>query len=634
MINGKGLFVEDLMTATDDVEELVDLAQALGLGHMLLKISDGEDALSDEVNDRTLKTMGALIDAGIDPIGYALVYGQKADLEAQAKRVIERLKHFQMGVGVVRTFDYPGQKWSGRGASTFVKALDAAKEAEDLIQLTLALSTYGDMALHPDFPYKEMMAGFQYAMPHVHWAESNGGNALQKLQQAYDQYFTRFPNDGFIPTGSVYSEELKVAGETFQWEPTARQVTMFMNQADAMDYSGVNFWSFESARANTSLWNAIRRFPFDEDLVLASELDDMGGGGTGSTMVSDLNVDDDGTATVYVNSDGYQQGVYETDTDGLTTFLRNGMTYAWTPRQDKTSTAYAQWLPKITETGEYSIEAHIPGTNATTQKARYHIHGVVGEDATVVIELNQLNYSDQWVRLGIFELDANHPYSGMVSLNNLTVGTDKDNAKVAFHPLRWRKVVRVEGIPEGYADGFDSPVGTEEERRTDKIWPGDWIDANPFLNLYSLGYHTGADHNLNSPRFDSDKGAPAYAIADGVVTYSGKAYNRDGSPSGFGTLVVIKHAPYVTDTGETIVAFSRYAHMKDLVVNDGDRVRRGDRVGTIWNIGTGAHHLHFDISTTSILESHPGHWPGSRKKDVEKHYVDPAEFIRMHRPKL
>ncbi len=36
---------------------------------------------------------------------------------------------------------------------------------------------------------------------------------------------------------------------------------------------------------------------------------------------------------------------------------------------------------------------------------------------------------------------------------------------------------------------FNAPIGTEQERATGIIWPGGWIDANGYLNLYSLGYY-------------------------------------------------------------------------------------------------------------------------------------------------
>jgi murein DD-endopeptidase MepM/ murein hydrolase activator NlpD len=254
--------------------------------------------------------------------------------------------------------------------------------------------------------------------------------------------------------------------------------------------------------------------------------------------------------------------------------------------------------------------------------------GVVGQQANTIVELNQLNFSDEWVRLGLFELDGEHQFSGMVTLNNLTGNEPAGETQIAFGPVRWRKIERT-GVPPGFADGFDSPVGTEAERRSEKIWPGQWVDANPYLNYYFLGYHTGND--LNLPR-DEDSGAPCYSIGDGEVTYSGRAVNRDGSPSGFGNLVVIRHDPYLAPDGSIINAHSRYAHMKDLIVEKGQRVRRGDKLATIWNVGTRAHHLHFDISTSGILESAPGNWPGNRKSQVEKHYVDPGIFIKSYRP--
>ncbi|NJL95552.1 MAG: M23 family metallopeptidase [Anaerolineae bacterium] len=634
MFTGKGYFIASLPDAIEDVTALADLASLAGLGHLILKVAEGADELDNEANILTSKAISVLNEAGIVPIGWAPIYGQKVDLTSQANRVAAAVKHYGVKALVLRAMDLPGQRWGARPAAQFMKALQTALESEGVQDTLLALNSYGDMVNNSDFPYAEFMAVCHVALPEVDWALKSTNNPIQALQDAYNAYFSRFPNKDFVPSANITRQHLMVAGKDFTWEPRTGHINMFLNQADAMDYMGVSFWNWESAREMRNLWDAVARFPFDLVIPSLSESQGMGGGGTPAAMISDINVDDDGQATVYVGSEGYQQGVYENDTEGLTIFTRNGLTFAWTPRQDKTSTAYAQWLPKVTTTGEYVLEAYIPGVNATTRKARYHIHGVVGQDSTMVIELNQLSYSDVWARVGIFELDGGHPYSGMVSLNNLTVGEDTANAKVAFGPFRWRKLVRQAGIPEGYADGFDSPVGTEEERRSDQMWPGAWMDANPFLNLYELGYHTGTDHNLNSPRFDSDKGAPAYSIADGVVTYSGRAFNRDGSPSGFGTLVVIKHDPYLTDTGETIVAYSRYAHMKDLVPQKGERVKRGDRVGTIWNVGTGAHHLHFDISLSGILETHPGHWPGTRKKEVEKHYVDPAAFIRANRPRV
>lgn len=169
---------------------------------------------------------------------------------------------------------------------------------------------------------------------------------------------------------------------------------------------------------------------------------------------------------------------------------------------------------------------------------------------------------------------------------------------------------------------FASPVGTEEERASGQIWPGTWQDVNPFGTRYKLGagfsIHTGADLNNNSPTWDSDNGAPVYAAADGVVSYA------EDRPDSWGRLVVIRHADK---------EHSRYGHLREIVVRAGQRVSRGQLIGYVGGSGFGRDdyhpaHLHFDISTSGVLEERPWDWPGDDPVRTRQHYVDPAAFIR------
>ncbi len=75
-------------------------------------------------------------------------------------------------------------------------------------------------------------------------------------------------------------------------------------------------------------------------------------------------------------------------------------------------------------------------------------------------------------------------------------------------------------------------------------------------------------------------GTPIYATADGVVTHA-------GWEGGYGRLVKIEHA-FGLET--------RYAHMSQIRVSEGDRVSRGDRIGDMGNTGrsTGTH-LHYEV---------------------------------------
>ena len=63
----------------------------------------------------------------------------------------------------------------------------------------------------------------------------------------------------------------------------------------------------------------------------------------------------------------------------------------------------------------------------------------------------------------------------------------------------WSNLI-TEGQPEPVvpvADGFDVPMGTPEDRASDKVWPGAWIDATPYGTRYDAtgkwAIHTGAD---------------------------------------------------------------------------------------------------------------------------------------------
>jgi murein DD-endopeptidase MepM/ murein hydrolase activator NlpD len=125
------------------------------------------------------------------------------------------------------------------------------------------------------------------------------------------------------------------------------------------------------------------------------------------------------------------------------------------------------------------------------------------------------------------------------------------------------------------------------------------------------------------PTFDTDKGSPVYATADGVVAHS---INVPGS---WGGLIVIRHTPL--PDGKPV--YSRYAHVEQVMVKDGDSVARGQQIAVVGYYAPGKnYHLHFDISCTSKLDDLPRHWPGIDKAQVVAHYVDPKKFIAEHRP--
>jgi murein DD-endopeptidase MepM/ murein hydrolase activator NlpD len=98
------------------------------------------------------------------------------------------------------------------------------------------------------------------------------------------------------------------------------------------------------------------------------------------------------------------------------------------------------------------------------------------------------------------------------------------------------------------------------------------LRRNPFGG-FSYEMHSGID-------FRGPIGTPIYATADGIVVTA-------QSSGGYGKHVVIDHG-YGYET--------LYAHMSDIEVQAGDRVRRGDLIGELGNTGrSSGPHLHYEV---------------------------------------
>lgn len=291
----------------------------------------------------------------------------------------------------------------------------------------------------------------------------------------------------------------------------------------------------------------------------------------------------------------------------------------YVPTQQQSDRVWAQWSPGLPEKGRYEVSIFIPGQQNSSTEARYHIHGIVGAGTELLIRLNQSRYSNQWVPLVVYEFEKG---GGQVNLTDLTGEAGK---VISFGAIRWRQVI--EDSSGGQGPGFDSPVGTAEERMSSKVWPGSWIDSNGYAVYYETvgpAYHTGSDLNLNRPRWDADRDAPVYAAADGTVTFSAVGGGT------WGHIIVIRHDPLPDGK----VPYTRSAHVHNPMVKEGDRVVRGQQIATIGNAygRLSSYHLHFDVSLTDILERNPRHWPGTNRDQVLKNYVEPKQFIQQNRP--
>jgi murein DD-endopeptidase MepM/ murein hydrolase activator NlpD len=347
---------------------------------------------------------------------------------------------------------------------------------------------------------------------------------------------------------------------------------------------------------------------------------------------------------VLPDGDGFRRGTYTGQAEFIAFTGTRGWQALYTGTNALQSDVWAEWKTALPASGRYEISVYIPARHATTTRARYKVHGVRGTNTELIIDLNQSRERNRWVTLGIFDIIKDTPNAGKVFLNDVTGENDK---QIAFDAVRFRRIVTLDDAvidiptpaPEPQpepptptvwlADGFDAPIGTLEERRSSKTWPGRWGDATGFgaathpdyLARFN-SYHTGVDLNLGWG--DQDLGEAVYAPASGIVIYQ-----ADLQP--WGNVTIIRHDPLLAPQGP--IFYSRYGHMQNVLVRLGQRVRRGEKIG---EIGTGdgrfIAHLHYDICQTTVLEQKPGDWPGRDLRRLLSNYVDPKRFTRDNRP--
>lgn len=108
-----------------------------------------------------------------------------------------------------------------------------------------------------------------------------------------------------------------------------------------------------------------------------------------------------------------------------------------------------------------------------------------------------------------------------------------------------------------------------------KVVSGFGYRYHPILHYRRM--HTGID-------LTARKGTPIYATGDGVVKVAGKNVSDF---SGYGVVCVIDHG-YGMQT--------LYAHMSGLKVKNGQRVKRGEMIGTVGSTGLSqGSHLHYEV---------------------------------------
>lgn len=158
------------------------------------------------------------------------------------------------------------------------------------------------------------------------------------------------------------------------------------------------------------------------------------------------------------------------------------------------------------------------------------------------------------------------------------------------------------------ADGFEAPVGREGTKR--------YYMARGFR----ANGHLGEDWNGEGGG-DTDLGDPVFCVAHGIVVFA-QDYKL-----GWGNVVIVRHA--YLDGGRVQYVDSLYGHLHQIFVAHGDRVTRGQKVGTIGNNrGQYDAHLHFEMRKNLNV----GMFRSSFPRDASVYWV-PSAFIAA-RPSL
>lgn len=160
--------------------------------------------------------------------------------------------------------------------------------------------------------------------------------------------------------------------------------------------------------------------------------------------------------------------------------------------------------------------------------------------------------------------------------------------------------------PSLLADGFDFPVGA--------------ADAHGYYKArgFSLGNYPGEDWD-GVGGGKSDFNDSVHSIGDGLVVYARDAH------LGWGNVVIVRHQFRERGALQTVDAF--FGHLNVMRVRPGDRVTRGEEVGTIGTAhGLYPAHLHFEVRKNLDIGINRASFPRNYSC-----YYDPTKFIAGHR---
>ncbi|HCS89961.1 MAG: peptidoglycan DD-metalloendopeptidase family protein [Thiohalocapsa sp. PB-PSB1] len=118
----------------------------------------------------------------------------------------------------------------------------------------------------------------------------------------------------------------------------------------------------------------------------------------------------------------------------------------------------------------------------------------------------------------------------------------------------------------------------------------------PLKGPVKQGFRAG-DRTRSGIRIGAPPGTPVASAADGTVVYSGSGLK------GYGNLIIVKHSKRY---------LSAYGYNRQLLVREGERVKRGQRLAEVGQAANGENLLHFEIRKDGVAVDPIRFLPASR----------------------
>jgi hypothetical protein len=247
-IKGKGMMIWQIPRVENgNAEQIATVAKNAGFSYVLIKVAEATGPYNVDKTtgvDLVPDVVTALRSKGIEVWGWHYVYGYNPTGEANI--AIERTKQFNLdGYVIDAEAEY---KLAGReaAAETYMNKLRSG-----IPNTPIALCSYRFPAYHPELPWSTFLNKCDFNMPQVYWQGAH--NAASQLETTLKQFKNISPFRPIMPTGPMYK-----AGD---WEPTPADVIAFMDKAQELEMSSVNYFEWYYGRTIMQpVWNAISNY--------------------------------------------------------------------------------------------------------------------------------------------------------------------------------------------------------------------------------------------------------------------------------------------------------------------------------------------------------------------------------------